>query len=233
MFLSGRTVLAEGVGVRPFRSADLPVFSKLSPDRKREAIAEVETVLQILMDTRADGFSIKDSPRLIWRALRRFGLTPLGDIFDKMGDEDIVQIFSHRQTAIFSNLNLFNWITFTLEDLHTGAWFELTRRDEAVLPALHRSAVEVLSGLRAETFEPAVPEHLVSEVGTEGMMQFLFRLKYVSPLRENGQIHKFYRHYRLQGALNQPDANRTSGKLGSGSGSALPFHVPSIFGTSR
>ena len=186
-----RMYAEEGVGVRPFRSADLPVFSKLGPDRKREAIAEIETVLQILKDTRADGFSIKDSPRLIWRALRRFGLTPQSDIFDKMGDEDIVQIYSHRQNAIFSNLNLFHWVSFTLEDLHTGAWFELTRRDESVMPALYQSAVDMLSGARTETFTPEVPEHLVEEVGTEGLMKFLFRLKYVSPLKQDGRITNF------------------------------------------
>ena len=118
--------------------------------------------------------------------LRRLGWTPLSDIFDKIGDEDVVQIYSHKQCAIFQNLNFFKWITFTLEDLYTGAWFELSRRNDEVTMGLYQLAVEYFTGVRSETLYPGLPEHLCEEIGSEGLAKFWVHVKYLSPLRKDG-----------------------------------------------
>ena len=60
----------EGVRVRPFRSPELPVFSKLKDSDKKSAIAQVSTVLEVFEEVLAKDGSLKDSNKLVWRALR-------------------------------------------------------------------------------------------------------------------------------------------------------------------
>lgn len=182
-------LLAEaGVQVRPFRSLDLPFFSKLDDDRKKRAVSELGFALEVYRETRAEGFEVKDSPKLIWRMLRKLGWTPQSDFFDKVDDDDVIQIYTRDQAAVFYNLNFFKWITYTIEDLYTRPWFELSRRDESAMMKLYEVAVEILSGVRMGTSLLDVPAHRCEEMDSEGMSKFWIQVKYASPVKKDGEV---------------------------------------------
>src|SRR5271169_939861 len=84
----------EGKKVKPFRSPDLPVFSALTAEQKQNATDFIGMALEIFEETRAEGFKLNDSPKLLWRALRKLGWTPQSDVFDRIGENDVVNIYT-------------------------------------------------------------------------------------------------------------------------------------------
>jgi len=160
----------------------------LSEAKKREAISDIQTALEIFEGARAEGQSLSNSPQILWRGLRKFGWIPQSDIFDKIEPGDLFQVYSLTQKLIFSNLDLFHWVSFTLEDIYSGLWFQLIKRDSAMTMRLYEAAMETLSGARPQTFDPGIPEHLCEEVDSPGMARFRFWVKYVSPLKKFDEI---------------------------------------------
>src|SRR5262249_50245473 len=84
----------EGVRIRPYRDPSVPAFSSLPEDRKHAVIAALSQALECFEDASAAQEALRDSPRLLWRALRKLGLTPRSDLFDKIRDTDVINCFS-------------------------------------------------------------------------------------------------------------------------------------------
>ena len=172
----------EGVRVRPFRGPELPVFSKLKENEKQSAIAQVSTVLEVFEEVMAAGGSLKDSNKLVWRAMAKLGWTPTSDAFSRMEDGDIICFHDATQRMVFQNLNFFDWVSYTLEDLYGGMWYTHSRREDQVAQKIYELAVEVFTGVHETSIEPDLPEHVMHEVDTEEMLKFLIKIKCVSPL---------------------------------------------------
>jgi len=184
----GDLLALEGKKVKPFRSADLPVFSTLTVEQKRNAIDFIGTALEIFEETRAEGFKLGDSPKLMWRAIRKLGWTPQSDIFDRIFDGDVLTIYSARQIQVFQNLNFFDWVTLTLEDLYAAPWHVYSRRVATAAELLYQNGVEIFTGVRTATYDPKVPEHYCEELGTEGLSKFYIKVQWLSPLKQGGQV---------------------------------------------
>ena len=178
----------EGKKVRPFRSPDLPVFSALTAEQKKSAIDFIGTALEIFEETRAEGFKLNDSPRLLWRALRKLGWTPQSDVFDRMGEKDVINIYTPQNIQIFQNLNFFDWVTLTLEDLYGAPWHAYSRREAKCAEQADQTAVELFTGILTSTVTPDIPEHYVEEIGTDEAYTIFIKIHTVSPLRQNGQV---------------------------------------------
>ena len=101
-------------------------------------LAHIQAALEIFEETRADGYRLKDSPKLMWRAFRKLGWTPSPDIFDKMIEGDVVVIYSADQKQVFQNINFFDWVSITLEDLYATPWNQYSKRDSEIEKRLHQ-----------------------------------------------------------------------------------------------
>jgi len=178
----------EGTRARPFKDPSLPFFTGLSPDKKVQAIEKMRYALEVFEETRAEGFRLKDSPKLIWRSLRKLGWTPPSDIFDKMGDDDVIAIYDVEHTHVFQNLCFFDWISFSLEELYSTPFYRYARREVWAAEAAYKLAVETVSGEHPVTYVPDIKEHYVEEVGTEELLKFYLRYKCISPIRSGGKI---------------------------------------------
>lgn len=176
----------EGISKRPFKSPELPSFSKLTIEKKRDAIDQLCCALELLDETRAEGASLKDSPRLLWRCIRKLGWIPQSDVFDKIESGDVVEIYDLRQKHIFQNLEFFNWISYTIEEVFSMHWYEGVRREPGIVERLYELASRILSGEYATTMPSGIPEHSIQEVGSELELNYLMTLRYLSPLKENG-----------------------------------------------
>ena len=178
----------EGTRVRAFRGPELPLFSALKPEEQGAVIAHLEMALEVFGETRTDGYKLKDSPKLMWRALRKLGWTPCPDIFDKMTDDDVVVVYSPDQKQVFQNLCFFDWVSLTLEDLYAAPWTQYSRRDPEIQRRLHEQGVRLFTGQITGTFDPCLPEHACEEVDTEELLKFSIHIRYISPLKAQGAI---------------------------------------------
>jgi hypothetical protein len=178
----------EGVRVRPFRSLELPVFSKLKGHEKQSVIAQVSTVLEVFEEVLAKDGSLKDSNKMVWRALSKLGWVSSSDIFSHMEDGDVICFHDAQQRMVFQTLPFFDWVSYTLEDLYGGLWYTHSRREDAVAREIYEFAVELFAGAHQESVEPGMPEHIMHEVDTEEMLKIWIKIKRACPLKSNGQI---------------------------------------------
>ncbi|OFZ18453.1 MAG: hypothetical protein A2X94_00470 [Bdellovibrionales bacterium GWB1_55_8] len=186
--LYSQMVHEEGILVRPFRSPGLELFANSSPERQLAAIDCLSESLEIFTELRDEGCSLKDTPRLLWRSLNRLRLIPEKDIFDKISDEDVVEIYSldHRQR--FRNLKFFEVCSFSIEDIFAVEWWNVTRRDPEIERKLYDIGQGFVTGKTDKTIEIGIPEHVFEEVNSTELLKCKIQLKYMSPLRTDGRL---------------------------------------------
>lgn len=167
------------------------LFGNLNDLQQKRLIHRLETEMSIFSDVLGAGENLTDSPRLVWRYLARGGYTPCSDVFDKMGDSDIIEIYGRDQIHLFQNFNFFDWISLTLERVLCETWYQNTRRDPEIERIIYAEIGRILGGEVDRTYEPDAPWHLIEEVNSEMLFSFELRVKWASPIFQKGQIAGF------------------------------------------
>lgn len=188
--ISGRIrdwAAVEGVKIIPYHDVELPFFSRLKEKKKLEVLKYLGHQCDFFEMASAEGVPLA-SPQSIWRVLRRMNITPCSDLFDKIEDEDSVEIYRGDGTSFFKNLTFFRFISLSLEELYCVPW-----SDSMVLsPQLYLFLAELTlkTKLRELTgsFAPTFCDYTVGEKRGE-KRKFKIHLKWVSPLRlEDGSM---------------------------------------------
>ncbi len=163
------------------------LLGSLKDDRKHLAINQLTNQMAVFDEVLAHSEKLTDSPKLLWRYLNKIGYRPCADIFDKIEDNDVVEVYGSDQIHIFQNFNFFDWISIPLEQILSLTWYENTKRDAEIQKALFREAYRVISGEVKTTFSPNVPWHWIEEIDTVGLHRFEIQIKWVSPIFSNHQ----------------------------------------------
>ena len=103
------------------------------------------------------------------------------------------------QKHVFQNLEFFNWISFTIEEVFSTHWYEAVIRPPGMVELLYELASKLLSGEYATTMPSGIPEHSIEEVGSELELKYLMNVRYLSPLKENGSVVGFVVTWRGRG----------------------------------
>jgi hypothetical protein len=102
----------EGTSVQPYSSPELLLFQKLDSTRQEETIRLLSRTLEVFDETRAEGYRLKDTPQLLWRCLRRLKMTPKSDVFDRISDTDVVEVYSSEYVGIFRNIQFYDKVSY-------------------------------------------------------------------------------------------------------------------------
>ena len=95
-------------GKKVYRSAPAEgerLFLALSFEHRQRLISRLETELAFFDEAVANGERLTDSPQLVWRYFRKTGYTPCSDIFGKITDSDIVELYGLEQ-CMFSRISI-------------------------------------------------------------------------------------------------------------------------------
>lgn len=177
-----------GFNARPFRK-DRPLrFESSSTQQKMRAIAYLDANIEILNECVASGESPSNSAQMLWRILKKIKATPEMDIFDKIEDGDVVEVYYDDHVQIFRNLEFFNYCSFTIDELLCGKWYNLYKRDFVTTLKMLRMAFKLLTKRLEVTTAWSVPEHVFDEVGSEEKLRHSIVLKYVSPIKNQGEM---------------------------------------------
>jgi hypothetical protein len=178
-----------GTQIEPFPSSSNPLhFDRLEDSEKRAVISRLTDDLELFDQLEGEGFSLRDSSKLLWRYLHKGGFIPCSDIFDKIEDEDVVSLYSLEQKQIFQNLRFFDFVSLTLDDLFCSHWYAHSTRDASIEEAIYKIGVSFATGKLKGTIDPGLPVHVAQEVGTPDLMRFNIKIKYLSPVFTNSQI---------------------------------------------
>lgn len=185
-------VAAAQVNIIPFKDETLPIYASLAKDAKQRALAHILADIEIFESMLAEKQSLKDSSKHVWRFLRQMNLTPQSDIFDKMSDNDVVEIYIPDETGqrqAFRNLRFLECVSVTLEQLFSLDWRVLCNREEKYSQQILDSGMSILEGRVTTTIAiDHIEPHRVWEVDSEALMNWIIRMKYFSPVRSQGKI---------------------------------------------
>lgn len=176
-----------GFNVSPHRDTEILNFEKCNLAQKKRAILYLDANLEILKECIASGENPNNSARLLWRILKKIKATPESDIFDKISENDVIEVYLDDHTQIFRNLEFFNHTSFTIDELLCGAWYKLYKRDFITTLKMMKMAFKFLTDRLKTTTAWNVPIHKFEEVGSSESLTQLIELKYLSPIKNNGK----------------------------------------------
>jgi len=163
------------------------IDKRVLPDDIRERIAEMKTYNAILVDHLTSGAPVKDHKTMMWKYFAQMGYAPTSDIFDRIEDTDIIEIYNMDGDQIYRNLNYFDLVSLTVEDVVGLHWQREYKRNRKVTIHLIGMLLRFATGAFYSTYDCAkIPIHQVQEMVAKRYL-FELRFKYVSPLKQNGR----------------------------------------------
>lgn len=142
---------------------------------------------EILAAQQNGGESLNDHKALTWKFLKKMGYAPTSDIFERLADADILEIFDTEGNQLFRNLNYFDVVSFSVEDLVSLNWKRDYKRDRKLTLSLIELNCRLVMGHFPTTYDCGkIPIHLLREQLGERLLVEL-QLKWISPIRRNGK----------------------------------------------
>lgn len=157
---------------------------RVLPDEIRERIALMKIYDELLGEELAA--PSRDHKTMMWKFFGKMGYTPTSDIFDRIQDEDVIEIYTMDGNQIYRNLNYFDVVSLTVEDVVSLHWQREYKRNRKVTLHLIGLLLRFATGAFYKTYDCAkIPIHRVQEmVAKRYLIQLTF--KYISPLKVNG-----------------------------------------------
>lgn len=177
-----------GYKAKPYRNSGVLKFESCKIEQRTRAIAYLDANIELLKECVAQGDNPRNSAQMLWRILKKIKAVPENDIFDKIAQGDVVEVYLDDHIQIYRNLEFFNYTSFTIDELLCGTWYKLYKRD--FLPSLKmmKMAFKLLTKRLNKTTPWNVPEHIFDEIGSEENLRHSILLKYLSPLTNQGKM---------------------------------------------
>lgn len=194
---SGRFVAASalaGVDIVAYETPDLPLFSKLPPDAKQAIVAQLEAQTELILSAEPSREDYSYNRRMAWSQIRQLGLVLCSDVFEKLEDDDIIEIWDASGKQLFRSFHGLKFFSYTLEELYSYPFFELFERESPDLEVAYGTVFsKLISGETRTTVAVDIPPHVVREKRSRRKRTALMTPKYVSPLKnKQGQVVAFF-----------------------------------------
>ncbi|MCC7440932.1 MAG: hypothetical protein IT285_04835 [Bdellovibrionales bacterium] len=176
------TLSGQDLPLQAFSDPACPSFAALPAKARETSLLSAECYAQVLAEMADAAEDLRDSPRLLWRMLRKMGYIPRPDLLDKITGEDVVEIYNVHNRQLFRNLKFFEFCSFALGDVLGADWTQVTRRDQKISLDALAMVLRIKTGLLRDTLcVDHIPEHLVHELGGE-RRSYRIQFRFVSPL---------------------------------------------------
>lgn len=170
------------IEIKPYHATSDTRFKTLPLSHQQGIIQALESSIEICQSAKANGIDIRrQSLSLVWWSLRMAGLRPLSDLFDKLDETDIVEVYNEHDQQIFRSFNMFRSISYTLEELFTHEWWELFERDSAITDLLKDLTQKMHAGQK-DTIVVNCPAYVIKERFSEHKIAARIQTKLLSPL---------------------------------------------------
>jgi hypothetical protein len=150
-----------GVEILPYRENSNERFLTLPREHQQGILTSLRASIEICTSAVQNNIDIRyDSLSLMWWSIKKAGLRPHSDLFGRLEQNDIIEIYDTNQRQLFRSFNMFNCISYSLEELFSYQWWELFERDNEINERLVRLGTSLLNG---EAPAIDVPPHVIKE----------------------------------------------------------------------
>lgn len=173
-----------GCTVTPFHQTDVPYFNSQSSEKKLEILAAMKVFVEICQLTLANDKRLNDTKALTWYALKHLNMRFTSDLFDKISDDDILEVYTYDNIQVFRNFKFLDLISYTIEDIFCRPWPELFVRHDLqklsdVLAVIRKMATRQINETVSLEYLGA---HQISEAHSALRYKYNYIVKHLSPL---------------------------------------------------
>jgi len=179
-----------GITTLPFRSSSNLHFTKRSKKDQKKILAYLDISMAVLKECILDGQDAFYDKVLLWRVFKRIGGVPQDDLFDKIHEDDLIEVYFTDHTPIFRNLKFYREFSYTVDEALCQTWYQFCRRDLSVTLKTMRFALMFMRDGR-QTKAWTIPRHYVDERGTAMEYRALMLQKYLSGIHSDGKLMAF------------------------------------------
>lgn len=175
-----------GIKIIPYRDPALMHFIKLKEKKKLQVLKAVYFQLEFFKAASSEGLH-PNSPQLIWRIFSKMGIIPQSDIFDKMSEEDTIEVYhTGDSTSSFKNLKFFEFVSLSIEELYTLPWMDQWEVSSKIFLMFLETQTKINLAQYKRTFSPIFHHYQLREKLGE-KRTFNIHLKWMSPIIFNGE----------------------------------------------
>ncbi len=175
----------EGMPVKTF-SESRPlhtVFAQAPLLRQQKTYENFKQFYDVCADAIRNEIPLVQGSRLLWRMISKLGLTPCSDLFDKIEEEDVLEIYDCELMQVFRNFKFLELCNYSLDQVLSYQLTELFQRPHAITMTMLDQVQKLLSNDgKGSTVVADIPLHTLEEVMTPEKAQFLIEHRYFSPL---------------------------------------------------
>lgn len=189
-----------GLRSKPYDDPSLPRFTVLPAAERQRILRVVDFLLQACLSMEAIGADLSRNRTLAWRVMNAMGFRPLSDVFDKVAETDVIEIYDSNSKIVFATPAFFDLTSYTMEDLYTRPWTDLWGRDPEITNQIFQYVVRTLSPENHDTVALTVPVHEVWELQSHEARRAFVQPTLFSPVKDafGGRgfmsVNKFFGH---------------------------------------
>lgn len=151
--------------------------------QESRAIADINQWCTIMEGFIREGGRPARTKDLFRYYLSLLGLNMDSSFLDAIVDGDVVEILRPDATRMFFNPELFDYSSYTPEEMFSIPALELYYRDPSISEQIYAQAYSLLDGEIKGPMDPKVPSHVVSETRSERRYSCEIDLKLLAPVR--------------------------------------------------
>lgn len=175
------------VNIQQGHPSRAPLFEQLSVIEQKLIIQRLSNLIAIYSQSLTETGGELNSRHLVWSAFKHFGIYPPGDFFDKISDDNIIEVYDLNHFQVFANLAFYDCCSYTLEEVSCLKWTQLWERETPEHTGLLMSYVDKFcSAEEHQTFKVDFPECYCHETRSPFRYRLRYDLKFGAAVRRRG-----------------------------------------------
>ena len=132
VFTSYQELMAErGIQVRVHDGQGLRFFPHQDEKRAHAVLSAIEDTIRVHREAMAENPSMSQS-QLIWRMMRQHDIRPPDDLFERLSDDLVIEIYSREHVPLYQSMEIFRLCSYSLDEIFGRPWHDLFAHSDNV-----------------------------------------------------------------------------------------------------
>lgn len=173
-----------GFEVPGYRAGDIKKFENLSAQQRMDAVNTLKNYVYIYEGAVKEEILPYNEAKFLWYSLRKWQYTPSSDLFDKIEEDDFIEVYNIENIQIHRSFNYFRLSSYSLADIFTKPWTDLYDRDVYLEKQIVGIVEKIFKGEITNTVFSNLDVHYIRESLSNEKRVYKVYHKYFSPLKD-------------------------------------------------
>lgn len=163
-----------GYKCRAYSPKALVKLRTIADEQKQLLAKQIKHILYIVSYTPEVEIPVGEHSerRYVEQALKMYELDVEDGFWKKLGNDDVIEVYSTENIQLFRTFNFFKISSYSLLDLLTNEWYHLWERPSFVMETIIESVNEIVQGRMKATTPVTFARHIVKEIYNDDSIDF-------------------------------------------------------------